>query len=219
MIIFTYFDEEFRAARLAWEKQYEKGYFLDQPIQPEMPNMAQHFKIHKVNRILDLGCGSGRHTVYLAKQGFEVFGLDIAPSGLSATIQKLAIEGLTGHVTLADILQLPYEDGFFDALISVRVIHHNRIAVIRKTVQEMWRVLKPQGLVWVTVPVPTGHGSKHGREIEPGTWVPSEGCEKGLPHHLFTEDELKELFQHFTILELRVFSMSHYSLLAEKPTR
>lgn len=217
MTIFTHSNDEFHEARYAWERQYQKGYFLHEPVHRELPKIAQRFKTHVVTRVLDHGCGSGRHTVYLASQGFEVFGLDIAPTGLSTTIQKLATEGLTGHVTLADMLQLPYEDEFFDAIISVRVIHHNRLAVIRETVEEMRRVLKPQGLVWVTVPVPKGHGSKHGREIEPDTWVPSGGIEKGLPHHLFTEARLRDLFQQFSILELREVSFSHYSLLAAKP--
>ncbi len=218
MTIFQDPNDEFHDARLAWERQYEKGYFLNEPVQHELPDIVQRFKAQGIQRILDHGCGSGRHTIYLAKHGFEVFGLDIAPTGLTATIHKLAEEGLTGHTSLADILQLPYEDDFFDAIISIRVIHHNRIVVIRLTVEEMRRVLKPGGLLWATVPVPKSHGSKHGQEIEPGTWVPTSGIEKGLPHHLFTEDGLRDLFQHFTILELRVFSMSHYSILVQKPT-
>jgi ubiquinone/menaquinone biosynthesis C-methylase UbiE len=214
---FPHSNDEFHEARYAWEKQYQKGYFLHESIHRELPDIAQRFKAHGVKRVLDHGSGSGRHTVYLAVQGFEVFGLDIAPTGLRNTIQRLADAGLTGHVTLADMLQLPYEDAFFDAIISIRVIHHNRLAVIRETVEEMQRVLKPGGLVWVTVPVPKGHGSKHGREIEPGTWVPRGGIEKGLPHHLFTEEGLRKLFQRFSILELRVVSLSHYSLFAENP--
>ncbi|MHA2427155.1 MAG: class I SAM-dependent methyltransferase [Candidatus Hermodarchaeia archaeon] len=217
MTIFPDSHDEFHDARQAWERQYEKGYFLNKPIQHELLDIAQQFKSHGVRRVLDHGCGSGRHTVYLAKQGFEVFGLDIAPTGLSTTIHKLAEEGLTGHTSLADILQMPYENGFFDAIISVRVIHHNRIAVIRKTVEELRRVLKPYGLLWVTVPVPKGHGSRYGQEIEPGTWVPTSGIEKGLPHHLFTEDGLRELFQHFTILEFKEFALSHYSVLVKRP--
>jgi SAM-dependent methyltransferase len=208
--------DEFHEARMAWEKQYKKGYFLEEPVQREIPQIAQLFKSRNVLRVLDLGSGSGRHTLYLAQEGFEVYGLDIAPSGLSTTIHKLAVEELTGHVILADILQLPYVDNFFDAIISVRVIHHNRLAFIRQSIEEMRRVLKPKGLVWITVPVPKGHGSKFGQEIEPGTWVPSHGIEKGLPHHLFTNDELRELFQRFTIMNLRVFKTSHYSLLAQK---
>ena len=211
--------DEFHEARSAWDRQFEKGYFLHEPIQPEIPGIARYFRTHQAHRVLDLGCGSGRHTVYLAKEGFEVFGLDIAPSGLSATVRKLNADGFIGHTSLGDILQLPYQDDCFDAVISVRVIHHNRIALIHQTVKEIWRVLKPQGLVWVTVPVPEGHGSTHGREIEPGTWVPSYGIEKGLPHHLFTKDELKRVFQNFSLLKLRVFPTSHFSLLAEKPLR
>jgi SAM-dependent methyltransferase len=216
---FTHFNDEFHDARGAWEKQYKKGYFLGEPIQEELPAIIQRFKSHGVSSILDLGCGSGRHTVYLAKQGFDVFAVDIAPTGLDVTMQKLAAQDLKGHMTLADILHLPYQDRFFDAIISIRVIHHNRVAIIRNTVAEIWRVLRPQGLVWITVPVPKGHSSRGGQEIEPGTWIPDDGIEKGLPHHLFTEPELHELFQHFTILDFRVFSMSHYSLLAEKPTK
>jgi ubiquinone/menaquinone biosynthesis C-methylase UbiE len=209
-------DDEFRDGRLAWERQYEKGAFLSQSIHSEMPNIAQQFQEHGVKHVLDHGCGSGRHTVFLAQHGFEVCGLDIAPTGLQTTIQKLAVLGPSTNTTLADILHLPFQNHSFDAIISIRVIHHNRIAVIQQYVKEMWRVLRPQGLIWVTVPVPKGHGSKDGHEIEPGTWVPTRGIEKGLPHHLFTEEGLRCLFQHFEIQTLRTYSLSHYSLLAQK---
>ena len=184
-----------------------------------MPEIVERFKSHDVNFVLDHGCGSGRHVVYLTEQGFEVLGLDIAPTGLHALLGKFTSDEFASHLALADILHLPFEDEAFDAIISVRVIHHNRLALIRKTVNEMWRVLKPGGLIWITVPVPKGHGSTDGIEIEPGTWVPTGGIEKGLPHHLFTEDELQELFQHFSILELQVFSLSHFSVLVKKPLK
>ncbi|MFX1565964.1 MAG: class I SAM-dependent methyltransferase [Promethearchaeota archaeon] len=209
-------DDEFRDGRLAWERQYEKGAFLDQSIQGELPDVAHQFKVNGVKHVLDHGCGSGRHTLFLAQQGFDVYGLDIAPSGLQNTRQRLATFGFANNVTLADILHLPFQNNFFDAIISVRVIHHNRIAVIRQYVEEMWRVLRPQGFIWVTVPVPKGHASKDGHEIEPGTWVPTRGIEKGLPHHLFTEGGLRNLFQRFEIRSLQTFSLSHYSLLAKK---
>ena len=208
--------DEFHEARMAWERQYEKGAFLRESIQQEIPRIARMFQTQALHQILDLGCGSGRHSLYLAQQGFEVFGLDIAPTGLRATKEKLDAEGLMGDLTLADIIQLPYTEAAFDAIISVRVIHHNRIVLIRRTVDEIWRVLRPGGLVWITIPVPKGHGSKSGREIEPGTWVPCHGIEAGLPHHLFSEDELRELFQKFTTVDLRVFKLSHHSLIAQK---
>ena len=208
--------DEFREARMAWERQYEKGAFLRESIQREVPRLAQIFQSRDAHHVLDLGCGSGRHTLFLTQQGFEVVGLDISPTGLRTTKTKLDSEKLSGHFTLADIIQLPFANAVFDAVISVRVIHHNRIGLIQQTVNEIWRVLQPEGLVWITVPVPRGHGSKDGCEIEPGTWVPHHGIEAGLPHHLFSEEELRALFQQYSILNLRVFKTSHYSLLAQK---
>ncbi len=209
-------DDKVLEDRLAWERVYAKGEYLQQPIHPELVEVIKRFESQAVKHVLDLGCGSGRHTVFLAKHGFEVFGLDIAPSGLSATLQLLAEAGLTAQVVLSDIQRLPYEDDFFDAIISVQVIHHNRLRDIEATVAEMWRVLKPHGLVWVTVPVPDNHPSKRGQEIEPGTFVPSEGCEKGLPHHLFTKAELQTLFHQFYVFDLHVIQDWQYSLMAEK---
>jgi cyclopropane fatty-acyl-phospholipid synthase-like methyltransferase len=197
---------------------YAKGQFLRQPLHSEMTKIAKHFVSRKVKRVLDLGCGSGQHTVFLAKQGFDVFGLDIAPTGLSETIHLLAEAEVTAHVTLSDIQQFPYDDTFFDAIISIEVIHHNPVSAIEETISEMWRVLKPEGIIWVTVPIPRGHPSKRGVEIEPQTFVPQEGFEKGMPHHLFTQAELETVFQDFSILDLHIHDNRHYSLLAEKPS-
>ncbi len=209
-------EDEDSGGRLAWERMYAQGLFLRQAVHSEMTSIAKRFKGCGVKQVLDLGCGSGRHTVFLAKQGFEVVGLDIALTGLEATLQQLAEAGLIGHVTASDILRLPFVDQAFDAIISVRVIHHDRLRVIQETVAEMWRVLQPNGLVWITVPVPKDHPSTQGREIEPGTYVPFSGCEKGLPHHLFTEEELHALFRNFVIIDFQTIRESHYSLLATK---
>ncbi|MHA2314506.1 MAG: class I SAM-dependent methyltransferase [Candidatus Hermodarchaeia archaeon] len=205
MTAFAKQEKEPKEDRLAWEHMYAKGRFLRQPIHGEMTKIAKRLEARGVKRVLDLGCGSGRHTVFLAKIGFDVFGLDLAPTGLSETIQHLAEAGLTAHVTLSDIQRLPYDDEFFDAIISVQVIHHNRIRDIEETISEMSRVLKPGGLVWVTVPIPQNHPTKRGVEIEPRTFVPLEGFEKGLPHHLFTQEELRKIFQDFLVTNLHVY--------------
>jgi len=68
-----------------WNRIFkEQGKVFLKP-QEDIPRIVRLFKKKSVKRILDLGCGSGRHTVYLAKHGFEVYGIDIAPKGIEIT--------------------------------------------------------------------------------------------------------------------------------------
>jgi SAM-dependent methyltransferase len=103
---------------------------------------VQIFQDRGCSRLLDLGCGSGRHVVHLAKEGFKVHGTDISPTGLRMTRDWLVEEGLVAGVVLADMRRpLPFCDGAFEGLLSTQVIHHAPIAAVRGTIREIWRVL------------------------------------------------------------------------------
>ena len=199
-----------------WDEIYKKNELLECSPHPEIANIAALFTKHGVRRILDLGSGGGRHTVYLAQRGFDVHGLDSSPTGLAHTLTSLANRSLTAHVTLHDMASLPYDDSYFDAIISVQVIHHNRLEGIRETVAEITRVLKPAGLVWITMPVSKNEPSKQQREIEPGTYVPLDGSEKGLPHHYFRREEIPSLFADYAVLDLHVDDTNHHSFTGMK---
>ena len=59
-----------------------------------------------MKRVLDLGCGAGRHTVYLAQEGFEVYTLDISLEGVEHIAQWLTGEGLQANLQQADMTAL-----------------------------------------------------------------------------------------------------------------
>ena len=52
----------------------------------DMPSVVQELIKTNATNVLDLGCGTGRHVVYLAKSGFSVFGLDHSPEGIRFTV-------------------------------------------------------------------------------------------------------------------------------------
>jgi SAM-dependent methyltransferase len=183
---------------------------------PRFDELVEAFKLHNCTTILDLGCGSGRHTVQLAMHGFHVIGMDNAPAGLSLARQWLEQERQAAPLVLADMRQpLPFPDEVFDGLLSTRVIHHAQLATIIRTASEIARVLKPGGVLFVTVPV--AKKSEGGsEEIEPHTYVPLAGFEKGLPHHIFSPEELRALFPQFAVLDLSVRDVKVTALLAVK---
>ncbi len=183
---------------------------------PRFDELVEVFNQFGCKRILDLGCGSGRHTVHLAIHGFQVVGLDNALAGLSLAHRWLEQERQSAPLVLADVrLPLPFPDFSFDGLLSTRVIHHARLATVIRTAGEMTRVLKPGGVLFVTVPA--GKKSKGGlAEIEPHTFIPLAGFEKGLPHHIFSAEELRSLFPHFEVLDLSIREGKEIALLAVK---
>ncbi|MBU7042946.1 MAG: methyltransferase domain-containing protein [Theionarchaea archaeon] len=199
-----------------WERIFKEGGTVFKDSHPEMKSIAALFKRKSCERILDIGCGTGRHTVYLAQNGFEVYGLDSSPTALKYTRDMLSSHDLSAHLTLHDMVSLPYDDDYVDAVICIQVIHHNTMDKIRKTVQEINRVLKMNGLVWITVPISKNEPSTHQKEIEPDTFIPQDGLERGLPHHYFTRQELILLFEEFTVINFHVAPVNHYSLLARK---
>lgn len=198
----------------AWEGVFkQRGRVFIEPHE-DMPRIVQLLKDRDARTILDLGSGTGRHVVYLARSGFSAFGLDNSPEGINLTRQWLSDEGLDADVQLQSMTEkLPYEDAFFDAVICVQVIHHADIATIRKVVQEITRVLKRSGFLFVTVPK-LKNQAKTFEQVEPNTFIPSDGPEKGLPHHYFTPEELREVFGSFDIWDIHLDTVNHYCLSA-----
>lgn len=185
-----------------WENIYARdGRIFTEPI-PAFNSISQKFNQNQCRRILDLGCGNGRHVVALMNLGFETVGLDISSSGLILSREWLENEKMPANLVCGDMRHsLPFKENRFDGLISTQVIHHSLLSEIRLTISEIWRVMTDGGIAFVTVA-----GKKHAdtpyNEIEPGTFIPLEGSEKGLPHHIFTEDELYREFELFQIQEI-----------------
>jgi SAM-dependent methyltransferase len=69
-------------------------------------------------RALDIGCGTGTNSVWLAQQGYEVTGIDVAPLAVERAKERAHAAGVTAHFAVADALHLPDLNGpfafFFD---------------------------------------------------------------------------------------------------------
>jgi len=200
-----------------WESIFKKkGKVFIKP-QEDMNKVIKLLKKEKVKRVLDLGCGSGRHVVMLAKAGFDVYGTDISKQGLKLTRKWLKESNLKARLKQASCYKrFPFKDNFFDAIISIQVIHHAKIKNIRYCISEMERVLKPGGIIFVSVTKSSYRiMAKNFKMIAPRTYVVLDGPEKGLPHYVYNQILLRKDFKNFKILDLHVDSRSHNCLLGK----
>jgi len=208
-----------------WDRIFKKYGKVFTEIQEDIPKIVKIFKKHKAKKVLDLGSGTGRHIIYLAENGFKVYGIDISEEGIKITKNWLKENNLKADLKVGSIYKkLPYKDNFFDAIISTNTLHHGCIETIRKAIREIERVLKSDGLIFMTVrrrkfrkfyPKFTiiekyGKQKTNYKVIEPRTYVPIDGGEKGLIHYLFNKELIRKEFENFKIHNIWVDSNRRY---------
>lgn len=116
-------------------------------------------ELHKGDRVLDLGCGTGVLTRMIADQldtqsGGVSIGIDAAAKMIHVAGKKRGNEICRFEVAAAE--DLPYEDGSFDAVVSSLFFHHVDLELKAKALAEAWRVLRPHGkLVIADMHIPT----------------------------------------------------------------
>jgi len=183
----------------------------------DMERLAKLFKKNNVQTILDLGCGTGRHLIFFAKKNFDIYGFDGSPRGIEIAEEWLSEEGIRVETECCKIEQsFPYEDNFFDAIISIQVIHHNLKENILKTVREIERVLRKRGCIFITFPYLKKNSQNDNwnlKKVEEGTYIPQKGKEKGVLHHFFSLEEIQEVFKSFDLLENYIDNTNHRAIL------
>jgi len=201
---------------------YLENQFIHIRPQEDMPALAKLLKKNRMKNVLDHGCGSGRNTVYLAKQGLNVSGFDISDLRLSDTRKWLKNEKLRANLKKHDIFKrLPYKDEWFDAVISIRAIGHNKKGHIKKAIADIYRVLKNGGYFYLQTTKMTHevetYPSTMFRKSAKNTYLQLEGYQRGTIHYLFSEESIKEMFSNFEILDVHTDKLKRlYSILAQK---
>lgn len=174
--------------------------------QPE-DRIAEYSKLlAPTSRVLDLGCGVGRHALMYAAMGHQVTGFDAAKDGLAELARKATLAGLPIETRLGKMDALPFEDGTFDHVLAFNVIYHADETIMQRTINEIFRVLRPGGTYQGTMLTLRGLAMTHeklpgGREISRNTWVfdDDEG-DKRHPHHFCGSTDVIRLFEKFEVL-------------------
>lgn len=112
------------------------------------------------DRLLDLGCGGGRHAFEAMRRGARVVALDsdaaevkdaaALVAAMESEDEATVVSGGKGGAVVGDATALPFAEGVFDRVIAAEVLEH--IPPDRAAMAELVRVLRPGGTMAVTVP-------------------------------------------------------------------
>ena len=182
-----------------WELAWREGRWEEKsPPLAEVVEFASELKQVNAGTVLDLGCGAGRHAILLAKEGFQVAALDLSETALKTLYTRLKTESISNVMLVQhEMGQLPFIEDYFDGVVSTNVLHHGKSVEIKKTIDELYRIMKPGASAFVIALSSSDFRKGTGVRLERNTYVFTKGEERGIVHHFFTSQELHSLLRKF----------------------
>lgn len=119
--------------RSRWEKRYREK--ATSPISDPSLFLKRHFSQLPLGRALDVACGDGRNTLYLARQGYAVDAVDIAFGGLIRAKREAQRLGLFVRFLQADLDSILLPVNRYDVVVNVRYLDRQILPILKKTVR------------------------------------------------------------------------------------
>ncbi len=144
----------------------------------------------KRGRLLDAGCGSGKHAIPLGMRGFDVIGLDVSLNALKIASERAANRKLKIEFMAGNVYHLPFSDCSFDFIWCYGVLQHLLLEERALAISEFRRILNDGGILFIEV---LGQEDMRygGDEVEPDTFV----RKNGIIYHYFNKSELENLLK------------------------
>lgn len=187
-----------------WFDIFKKQYYVENYPSEQIVRFLMRYKKNKKNKlnqfkVLDLGCGIGRHALLASEIGFDSYAIDVVSSSINIVKNKSMENNLKVNCQIGSMNDLPYNDNFFDIIISFGVFDHVLFDDAKKGINEIQRTLKKNGLVYLKLETTNSFEKKYGKKIGKNTFILTCDCEKNIIQHYFSKKEIKELFKNFTI--------------------
>jgi SAM-dependent methyltransferase len=195
-----------------WEKIFSDREWGKYPPEDLIRFVARNFykaENRQDVRILEVGSGPGANLWYIAREGFSTYGVEGSATAVAHARERLDHEcpGWQGDVLTGDIVDLPFEDGFFDAVIDNEAVTHNPFEDSKAIFKEMARVSKPEGKLFSRTFATGCWGDKTGEYMGHNAWIVAEGPLDLGEYTRFTDyEEIRDLISPFATTEVELLT-------------
>jgi len=195
-----------------WDSRFlREGYIWSEKPSESAKYANRMFNKYDVTDVLIPGIGYGRNSTPFLESGYNVSGIEIS----EVAIGLLKKSELSNKIRVfnGSLIDMPFEDMKYDAIFSFNVLHlfgrDDRQAIMDKCKNQ----LKPNGLIFFTVISELEPSYGEGIKREENTFE-----KKGKPVHFFTEEDLKQHFHEFEIIESDLMDEPEQHSKGEKHT-
>ena len=169
------------------------------PKLPYIHEVTRKLKKYQVKKVLDLGCGSGWLSIFISKYGFDVTGVDIAKPAVELGKTWSQEDNAKVNFLIGDLLNLPFQEGSFDAVICNSVMEHFRFDQAKVLFEKVHKVLIEKGFLFGCFDQ-VGSGKGEYFELNDSTHVYTDQMRQGMMLRNYSDQELRELMANFDIL-------------------
>jgi len=147
-----------------------------------------YFAKKGVRTVLDVACGYGKDSVYLARR-FDVTGIDSSAVGIRMANERALREGVMARFLRGDVRAMQFPSGSFDGVLCNGILAHMLNAERPRVAGEIERVLRKGGALVVSE-FSESRKPEGAEEVESGTYRERDG----MAYHYFGREELRALF-------------------------
>ena len=200
---------------LVWQKIFKTSDYGKYPSEALVrfisKNFAKNKKKSKIN-ILEIGSGTGGNLIYLAKEGFKVYGIDFSRIAVSKSKNLLDknCPKWKGKIQFGDILNYNFKKNNFDVIIDNEVSCCFSLGEAKKLYFKLLKSLRKKGKIFLRTFSTNSYGYKTGKKIGPKTYIPLvKGVRMFGPHRFSSSSDIDKIFgKKYKILSKEVISRS-----------
>ncbi len=189
-----------------WEEHYRKGAASWKGSPYRLPDIPEG------SRVLDIGCGTGSTLIRAIERGWDVVGVDISPSAIDITRQRLSERDLDCDLKVLDISDIGMDIGKFDLIICHYVLGALDSQSRSSAAKNIMKILNNGGSLILEDLASGDVREGKGTLIEERTYIKGNG----IVQHFFEKEEIENLFPDLDKNDLRIDEWSQAGMTRKR---
>lgn len=200
-----------------WERAWSmvKAPYKQLPGLSYVERIPQVLSDNKVNKVLDLGCGSGWLSIYLGSKGFDVLGIDCSKQAINLGNIWAQEDNISAHFKVQDLATMEFPPANFEAVVANSIFEHFPKEFATEMAAKVYSMLKPGG-VFVGCFDNVGGGPGEYYCLEDGTHVYTDKGRQGMLLRKYSDEELEEMFSSFATYKVDIVDGDSRFVVATK---